>query len=999
MADDNNGTFQDTSQQTSSAGLTLIGVDPPSSRQARYQTPEATTITPDSLMGATSTMPSLNTASTATENSGGQELQGAQLRLQDTLKGNTAVAQSIAGGQSAALDEMKASVSNSQYANKTWQEGIGQVGNYLQQQASAQQGQQLIQATQEIEDFRTRQAESGLLENGTGVARQELTQILSKYPNLAAKDVESLLKTGYEPIQAFANKTQEQLLSNMKEQRTKTMDIVSHQFGISLQTNLSALANPQTPNVQEVLGNLQQQITGFTQDPTLDPLTKLTSLSSAYTSIETALGTHDTKGQEALTHINDGMQFLQGNIDINAMIRAGVDKQGNPYTTEQGQAQLEALKLATHQSTTVGGIAYDYAENKRLEHERNVQTFSSLAEQRQITYLDSVHLNNASMGAAVFEAVTNEARYQYYKTNPVLSKSAFGKSIIGLADTFKKAQVERATLNQDAVKATQGLTAFNAQTTESLIQMSRGYSNTQMTNVSEGDATILGLLKQSQKQPLSQDEISTIASLRQQHADTYQALLQTYDDRRNALDAQLAPFGLNGDMATVSNAQQKNKGAIQSAYKALSDSQGLANDGSQATSYYNQGGKSGNKAPFDQPLNGAKGQMANPASFATSTYHGSQVILPFSRNAQASILDNYNQDRGDHTHAGIDLPVPIGTNVISPVNGRVDYIGNDPSGYGKFVDVVGDDGMRYRYAHLSSSSTHVGQTIGVGQTVALSGNSGDSEGPHVHFEIRKANAPMYGFDGTVDPLAYLQQQAKRGSNVFQPRGNYPQTYSASSGANSQSVTHFPSNAMPVPGGYFLNGSFFPSTDNVNPQPQQQSFNSTTPLRNGVMPESPKDYPPNDPHANYGYTALATNPRFASAVAKVSTEVGIPAVWLADMMSTESGTDASRPNKQGCVGLIQFCPGSTMGWTATQIANMSPEQQVLGPVRAYLKDIKNSIGAFRRPAELHLGIFGGAGNVFKLRQQGSGFNVSDSNIDRVSYVTQMLGASKGRKYRP
>jgi len=993
MADDNNGTFQDTAQQTSSAGLTLIGVDPPSSRQARYQTPEATTITPDSLMGATSTMPSLNTASTATENAGGQELQGAQLRLQDTLKGNTAVAQSIAGGQSAAIDEMKASVANSQYANKTWQEGIGQVGNYLQAQASAKQGQQLIQATQDIEDFRTRQAESGLLQNGTGVARQELTQILSKYPNLAAKDVESLLKTGYEPIQAFANKTQEGLLSNMNEQRTKTMDIVSAQFSIKLQTNLSALSNPQTPNVQEVLGGIQEQIVGLTQDPSLDPLTKLTALSSAYHSIGTALDTHDTKGQEALNSINNGMQYLQGNLDINSKIRSG------ELTPEQGQAKLEALKLETHQSTTVGGIAYDYAESKRLEHERNVQTFSTLAENRQIKYLDSVHLSNASMGAAVFEAVTNKARYEYYKNDPVVSKSAFGKNIVGIADTFNKAQTERATLNQDAVKATQGLTAFNAQTTESLIQMSRGYSDTQMSNMSEGDATILGLLKQSRKQPLTQDEISTIASLRQQHADTYQALLQTYDNRRTALDAQLAPYGLNGDMATISNAQQRNKGAIQSAYKALSDSAGLANDGSQATSYYNQGGKSGNKAPFDQPLNGAKGQMANPASFATSTYHGSQVILPFSRNAQASILDNYNQDRGDHTHAGIDLPVPIGTNVVSPVNGRVDYIGNDPTGYGKFVDVVGDDGMRYRYGHLSSSSTHVGQTVGVGQTVALSGNSGDSEGPHVHFEIRKANSPMYGFDGTVDPLMYLQQQAKRGSNVFQPRGNYPQTYSASSGANSQSVTHFPSNAMPVPGGYFLNGSFFPSTDNVNPQPQQQSFNSTTPLRNGVMPESPKDYPPNDPRANYGYTALATNPSFASAVAKVSTEVGIPAVWLADMMGTESGHNASVINSSGCVGLIQFCPGSTMGWTANQIANMSPEQQVLGPVRAYLKDIKNTIGAFRRPAELHLGIFGGAGNVFKLRQQGSGFNVRDTNIDRVSYVTQMLGASKGRKYRP
>lgn len=100
-------------------------------------------------------------------------------------------------------------------------------------------------------------------------------------------------------------------------------------------------------------------------------------------------------------------------------------------------------------------------------------------------------------------------------------------------------------------------------------------------------------------------------------------------------------------------------------------------------------------------------------------------------------------------HAGLDLAVPVGSDVRASGGGVVRRSGTDPS-YGLFVLLAHSDGYETMYGHLSRVLVLQGDTVRVGQVVALSGNSGRSTAPHLHFEIRR--------DGrSVDPLTMVRE--------------------------------------------------------------------------------------------------------------------------------------------------------------------------------------------------------------------------------------------------
>ena len=108
-------------------------------------------------------------------------------------------------------------------------------------------------------------------------------------------------------------------------------------------------------------------------------------------------------------------------------------------------------------------------------------------------------------------------------------------------------------------------------------------------------------------------------------------------------------------------------------------------------------------------------------------------------------------------HDGIDFSAPSGTKVYAPGNGVVRYTGYN-FGYGK--KIVIDHGFGYTtvYAHLSRSLVKKGQKITRGDIIALSGNTGISTGPHLHYEIhknnRKINPSAYFFDNFA-PESFL----------------------------------------------------------------------------------------------------------------------------------------------------------------------------------------------------------------------------------------------------
>ncbi len=87
------------------------------------------------------------------------------------------------------------------------------------------------------------------------------------------------------------------------------------------------------------------------------------------------------------------------------------------------------------------------------------------------------------------------------------------------------------------------------------------------------------------------------------------------------------------------------------------------------------------------------------------------------------------------SHNGIDFGVVVGTEVKSTMAGEVVYAGWNDQGYGNLV-IVENGGYRTYYAHLSSIPVQVGDQVLAGNTIGLSGNTGNSTGPHLHYEIR-----------------------------------------------------------------------------------------------------------------------------------------------------------------------------------------------------------------------------------------------------------------------
>ncbi len=99
-------------------------------------------------------------------------------------------------------------------------------------------------------------------------------------------------------------------------------------------------------------------------------------------------------------------------------------------------------------------------------------------------------------------------------------------------------------------------------------------------------------------------------------------------------------------------------------------------------------------------------------------------------------------------HQGIDIAVPTGTSVMASNGGTVTVAGWQ-SGYGYVVYIQHGDGRVTRYGHLSRILVRTGQRVNQGERIALSGNTGNSTGPHLHFEIRINGS-------AVNPLNYLQ---------------------------------------------------------------------------------------------------------------------------------------------------------------------------------------------------------------------------------------------------
>lgn len=138
-----------------------------------------------------------------------------------------------------------------------------------------------------------------------------------------------------------------------------------------------------------------------------------------------------------------------------------------------------------------------------------------------------------------------------------------------------------------------------------------------------------------------------------------------------------------------------------------------------------------------------KTQMQIDAEYVKKNF---SLVLP----AKGTITSNYGTREATEivsaNHQGIDVGVNEGTTVVAAMEGKVSLVSNQGE-YGTHVKIVNKD-ITTIYAHCSKILVKEGENIKKGQKIALSGNTGRTTGPHLHFEIRRENR-------TIDPKLIL----------------------------------------------------------------------------------------------------------------------------------------------------------------------------------------------------------------------------------------------------
>lgn len=125
----------------------------------------------------------------------------------------------------------------------------------------------------------------------------------------------------------------------------------------------------------------------------------------------------------------------------------------------------------------------------------------------------------------------------------------------------------------------------------------------------------------------------------------------------------------------------------------------------------------------------------------------SPLEIPVYVTSSFGVRSNAMTGEGEEEHDGLDMRAPVGTTVLSAFNGTVEFAGVQ-SGYGNVIIINHGDGIKTVYGHLSKINVKVGDVMKQYQPIGKSGNTGRSNGPHLHFGVYIKDVP-------VDPIVFI----------------------------------------------------------------------------------------------------------------------------------------------------------------------------------------------------------------------------------------------------
>lgn len=139
-------------------------------------------------------------------------------------------------------------------------------------------------------------------------------------------------------------------------------------------------------------------------------------------------------------------------------------------------------------------------------------------------------------------------------------------------------------------------------------------------------------------------------------------------------------------------------------------------------------------------------ERCQPKNPGTRVFVGSlpeTLARDFCRPAGGRITSPFGlREGGNRMHKGVDISLQSGDTIRAAISGTVSRVGYERGGYGHFIIIDYPGGVQSRYAHLKESLVKPGDPITPGKAIAIGGSSGNSTGPHLHFEIRCGGMPM-----------------------------------------------------------------------------------------------------------------------------------------------------------------------------------------------------------------------------------------------------------------
>ena len=145
-------------------------------------------------------------------------------------------------------------------------------------------------------------------------------------------------------------------------------------------------------------------------------------------------------------------------------------------------------------------------------------------------------------------------------------------------------------------------------------------------------------------------------------------------------------------------------------------------------------------------------QVGHPGGLISPVH---QAVLTQGFGCTGLAMEPWSQDcPSHHFHSGLDLAAPIDTPVYAASSGIV-QLQRERGGYGLYLVVTRDSRLSTLYGHLDLALVRSDEQVVAGQLIALMGSTGNSTGPHLHFEVRIAGVP-------VDPLPLLPLLRQQG---------------------------------------------------------------------------------------------------------------------------------------------------------------------------------------------------------------------------------------------